>query len=209
MENQTETVWVKDGAHCDFSVDNTPKLDGRDFAPEGVVSLHYIPECAEPIWSFNSTFFHGNTRASDVEKIEILTHHSGLQNSTSFDRIPECYFNVLTNYTDIASIYTASNPSNEAIHWLLADASGNSDCEKVTTRFTERFALVTINFAMTENATLIKDKSDQCDWPWLQCNAMGNVIQLKLRDRLLTGTVPNELALLAHLVEISVCKYIA
>ena len=55
------------------------------------------------------------------------SHKKGL---VQFQRIPDCFFDKLSKYlNDTSTIYTGTDPQNNAIDWLMRDGSGYSSCD--------------------------------------------------------------------------------
>ena len=132
-----------------------------------------------------------------------------------FQRILDCFLLKLSPYTDNTTIYTGTEPQNEAIDWLMEDSSGDSACEYET--FVERYALAVINFAApidmaltnpayneTSSEKLIRDSlwienDRQCAWSNVACQN-GLVLGLDLGSaglgNKISGTIATEIGLL-------------
>jgi hypothetical protein len=191
MVNKVETVMVKDGANCTLVVRNTTTASSNIATDDA-------------IWFINYTIFDGEKNAIESEKVEIVTQQSNEKENAAFTKIPKCYSRKLDGNVDIKTIYTASDPSNEAIDWLVEDDPDGSKCEDEF--FIDRFALSTIVFAMKGKDILIK-KEDQCTWPSIICTG-GQVTKIKMQSKYLQGAIPNELMLLTNLEELKMCKWI-
>lgn len=193
MASHAETVMVEDGASCSLVVRNTTSIKG-EISDLSNYELSPATESdivnPDPIWLVNYTIFHENRN----EKIKILTQHSFISRVESFRRTPNCYLRKLEDHVDLGSIYTASKPSNEAIHWLKGDGTGNSDCEGEN--FLERYALSTMFIGM--NASELMSTDRQCTWPAITCRE-GQVIAMQLQESELMGDIPSEIGLLSSL----------
>ena len=205
MINKTETVMVADGADCKMRVKNVTSevLD---------------------IWYVNYTVFHGNEKSIDSDPIVMVQGNSFEEEFSFFQRIRECFFVKLNDYVDKTTIYTSTEPTNQAIDWLMDDSFGFSNCEDE--HFIERYALTAINFAApsfsgnsTDNVTEIEIETDdqglwintgrQCVWQTVACTD-GVVTELDLGDLsglLLSGTIATEIGLLKNLTTIDMSKY--
>ena len=192
MIDKSQTAMVQDGATCTVVIRNST-TDISIFTDD-------------PIWLIDYTIHHGETNETEDANLEILTSHSYKEGSVTFQRIPKCFFDKLRihNYSNLMLIYT-----DEAIKWLLKDNTGNSRCED--SNFIERYALVSMNFAMnttkTETSKAFIRGGDQCSWLSITCNE-GKVTEIKVRDAGLLGPIPRELALLSSLEALQLCKYI-
>ena len=175
------------------------------------------------IYYVNYTVFHGDTASIDANPIIITDGNSYNQEMSSFHRIRECFFDQLSNYADMTSVYSGNGPQQEAIKWLMDDRLEYSTC--VDNFFIERYALAVINFAapIDNNGNeslvtrqrhlrpggLIEDSNHlwisalrQCEWETVTC-LDGSVTTLDLGYRSLSGTVASEIGLLTNLKEIS------
>jgi hypothetical protein len=190
MVSNAETVMVEDGANCSLEIRNT--TTDRNFATD------------DPIWLVNYTLFHGSKSEVGHEYVEILSQHSFEKDIVGFRRIPDCYFRKLENHTDIGSIYTHTHQlsSNRAIDWLLKDELGISECEDED--FIERYALVTMSFAMNGTTEFMSQRK-QCTWPSITCSG-GQVDTIKVVDGGLVGDIPSEINLLQGLKELQLCE---
>ena len=111
----------------------------------------------------------------------------------NFQRIPNCFLDMLSEYVTTTTVYTNTEPSNKAIDWMMKDTTGNSQCDDPF--FIERYALVAVLFSggATDSLQEIDDVSNnllgepllstkrQCVWPQVTCSA-GSVISLSFRD---------------------------
>jgi len=114
MTNKSETVWIEDGADCIVTARNASNKD--------TTSILYWAN--NPIWHVNYTVFH-----EENNTIEIIQANSGTQESSSFYRIPVCYFNMLSNYMNTTEIYDDNGHSTEALKWMSDDSTENSNCQ--------------------------------------------------------------------------------
>ena len=179
MEHGNQTVMVEDGANCTLNVRNTD----------------------DPTWFINYTLYHGDIQN---ERIEILTQQSKEKGKQEFKRYPNCYFEKLKDVSiDITSIYTASEPSYEAIRWLVEQDPNGSACQEEF--FIQRYALAIISYNMS-GEDILQDKTSQCTWPSITCNN-GEVIQIDMRQKSLQGRIPTELSLLTSLEELDLSKW--
>merc|ERR1712194_168432 len=130
MQNQTETVMVKEGRdsppRCKISVSNSTN--------------DYAKWSNDPIWWVNYTVYDGNNTTN-----EIVSGDSGYQQSIDFHRIPNCYFDELEDWIKPSTAYVANNTATKSLQWLVNDSSGHSHCDD--TFLIERFALSAMNFA--------------------------------------------------------------
>jgi len=181
MANYSETVLVMDGANCTLEVQNATGMETA-----GLVST-------DPIWIVDYTIFHGYPMLPE-EPVEILTHQNRDSEVVSFGRIPDCYFRKLHNFTDIKHMYPGAGPRNEAVEWLLKDASRNSDCEGQF--FIERYKLVKVMLAL--NLMEYISEMFHCLWKGLSCND-SFVTEIYVSSIGPLGTVPTEIGLLTGL----------
>ena len=192
MTNKTETVMVDDGADCTMTVKN---------ATSGSI----------PIWYVNYTVFHGDKESIDSDPIVMIQGDSLEEEVYHFQRIRECFIVKIDDYVDKTTIYTGTDPSNQAIDWLMDDSLGFSNCED--DQFIERYALAVINFAapiFSENQTegLWITTERQCVWRNVAC-IDGRVTELDLGSLsgiILEGTVATEIGLLQNLAKIDMSK---
>jgi len=195
MKYNTETFWIEDGAACSVGIGNSTS----DPIPGTKNVDLYSFYCDEPIWFVNYTIFHGPKHPSESDQIEIVTKHSSENDWVDFTRVPECYFSKLGKYVDVTSIYSASNPSYDVIHWLLNDDNNDELLQCENQLFIERFALATVVFQMNGNVTKLDNDDLQCSWLWIDCSDLGQVDVMNLQSSSLKGEIPNELILLANL----------
>jgi len=199
MENETETVMVGDGADCILSIKNVTS---------GGVDINYV----------NYTVFHGDESSIDNDPIIMMEADSYIDGIIHFQRILDCFLLKLSPYTDNTTIYTGTEPQNEAIDWLMEDSSGDSACEYET--FVERYALAVINFAAPINMSLTNaaynetssekllsdslwiENDRQCAWFNVACQN-GLVLDLDLGSaglgNKISGTIATEIGLLKNL----------
>jgi hypothetical protein len=104
-----------------------------------------------------------------------------------------------------AALRTASSPQNKALIWLSNNAGLNSysNATKI-----QRYALATLFYSTNENSWYSKanwtSNTLECDWEHVNCNYNGSIETLDLLGNGLVGTIPNELALLSNLSELSI-----
>ncbi len=192
MIKKSETVTVDDGANCTLEVRNATTSDvniARD----------------DPIWLVDYTLFHGDENDNDRQPVPILTQQSSQMDVVHFKRIPNSCLETLGHHIDIPSIYTDSDPSNEAIKWLVKVDTENSQCEDEF--FLDRFALSTIIFALEGNH-ILNEKKEQCTWPSIICRD-GQVTQINMQSSSLEGRIPTELELLEKLEVLKMCKFVS
>jgi hypothetical protein len=171
MVDNSETVMVKDGTNCKLLLRNTTSFN----AP--------APAFDDPIWLINYTIFHGENNNKEVESI---SQPSWENNIAVFKRIPQCYFRKFGNYTDIASLYPAIGPSNEAVDWMVEVDPENLLCEEHM--FMERYVLTNF-FAMNGTERFI-NKEHQCRWKPIICSN-GQVKTINLEETGLRGYIPS------------------
>eukprot|EP00536_Pseudo-nitzschia_multiseries_P007045 jgi/Psemu1/65849/estExt_Genemark1.C_1570041 len=185
MSDHSEVIMVEDGDWCRITVTNTTStLQSWD---------------NDPIWWINYTVYHGNNT-----KNAIITGYSGNEESVTFQRIPQCFFVTLADYTDVETAYSASDPTAKAISWLANDPSGYSSC--VDEFLVERYALSAVNFAAPiisdpntrEESQLWIMNQQQCRWENTACNE-GSVEALTVRSLNLDGTIAPTVGLLTSL----------
>jgi hypothetical protein len=161
-KNQTETIMVNDGADCIMTIRNDRSR-------------------TDPTWYADYTILHGNTKSVGSNSIVVAQSSSAKESTYNFKRIPDCYFDKLSDYIDSSTVYTGIgyDPTAEAIDWLMKDALGNSLCEN--SFLPERYALAVIYFAAPSNSpdySLIST-TRQCVWPSIRCDE-GTVIRLDM-----------------------------
>jgi hypothetical protein len=104
-----------------------------------------------------------------------------------------------------AALRTASSPQNKALIWLSNNIGLNSysNATKI-----QRYALATLFYSTNGNSWYSKanwtTNRVECDWEHVDCNYNGSIEMLDLFGNDLVGTIPNELALLSNLGELSV-----
>ena len=199
MENQTETVWVDDGAECNFKVINSTHMIQED-TDTAKFYQSFGNHCQEPIWYLSYTIFHGS-------QLEILTQSNNQLEYSTFKRIPECYLaNLKHHVVDLGALYEPSSSLSKAIDWLGMDDSGYSDCANEF--FVERFALASMAFATMEKPdTTLEIKESHCVFPGIECNSNGSVKKIDMPKKELKGAIPRELALLTNLEQLLLCEY--
>jgi hypothetical protein len=181
VNSSAEVVMVEDGANCILDVRNT------------TTNINVVTDV--PIWLVDYTLFHGSKIGTGNESVEILSHQSYKEDIVAFRRIPDCYFRKLKHHTNTSSIYTHSGlSSNKAIDWLLKDESGNSECGDEN--FIERYALVTMNFAMNQKK--------QCTWPAVTCS--GGQVDTINADNNKISSIPPEIGILTSLQTLSLSE---
>jgi len=126
MNGAAETLMVEDGARCRISLSNTTNPDE-----------HWDND---PIWWVNYTVYHGNDTTN-----EIISANSAETELSSFHRIPDCYFDMFSDFIDLSTAYSSDTDSTWALDWLVNDDSGYSSCDDGF--LIERFALAALNFA--------------------------------------------------------------
>eukprot|EP00531_Pseudo-nitzschia_arenysensis_P000398 CAMPEP_0116156516 /NCGR_PEP_ID=MMETSP0329-20121206/22873_1 /TAXON_ID=697910 /ORGANISM="Pseudo-nitzschia arenysensis, Strain B593" /LENGTH=1018 /DNA_ID=CAMNT_0003653603 /DNA_START=73 /DNA_END=3129 /DNA_ORIENTATION=- len=185
MKFARETVYVSDGADCEVTVKNNTG---------GPLDIQYV----------NYTVYHGNETQVDTDRIVMFNADSFTESVHKFRRIPECYFEKLSEFVDNTTIYTGDSPSNKAVDWLLQDSEGFSNCQYDS--FIERYALAAINYGapnIAESSTdgLWLSKQRHCVWQNVEC-VDDFVTQLDLGstdDLLLSGTIATEIGLLKNI----------
>jgi hypothetical protein len=188
MATKSETVMVADGADCSLRIKNTTS---------GPVDIWYV----------NYTVFHGDKTSIESDPIVIVQTDSSEQVISHFRRIDDCIFTKLSDYIDISSIYTGTNPENDAIEWLMEDSTGYCSCDDEF--FIECFALSVVNFAApmnetyngTQNEGLWITRERPCLWEYVEC-IEGSVFDLDLGSLGLSGTISSSIGLLSSLKNI-------
>lgn len=191
MISKSQKIMVEDGASCTLVVRNSTTV------------VDFITD--DPIWLIDYTVFHERVNGNDSERVEVLTSNSAHTETMNFNIIQECYFRKLRNHTDLTSIYTnpTESHSTEAIRWLLKDNIGISSCEDST--FIERYALVSMSFAMNGTKYGFIGRGKQCTWLSVTCGS-GEVVEIKMKDAGLHGPIPSELGLLSSIGTLQLCK---
>mmetsp|Transcript_86 Transcript_86/g.200 ORF Transcript_86/g.200 Transcript_86/m.200 type:complete len:932 (-) Transcript_86:518-3313(-) len=194
MEGGSETVMVEDGAICKLTVRNSG-IDADDFDDEDLDRIGARIAEADPIWIVDYSI-HQRPYDDDAvaEPIEVLRHESSQNEVQTFRKIPECYFQKLNDYVDAAFMYSGSEPSNQAINWLLREDENGSKCNEEF--FEERFALATL-ISVGGDDVLIENEN-QCTWPTVTCSG-GKVTQIDVSSKNLTGRIPTEMMMLTAL----------
>lgn len=185
MKFATETVYVSDGADCELTVKNTTG---------GPLEIQYV----------NYTVYHGDKESITTNPIVMFNADSFVESVHEFRRIPECYFDKLSKFVEVPTIYTGNSPSNKAVEWLLQDSEGFSNCQYDS--FLERYALAAINYGAPNIADSSTDglwlsEERHCVWANVEC-VDDFVTQLDLgstEDLLLSGTIATEIGLLKHI----------
>jgi hypothetical protein len=191
MANKSETVMVADGTDCSLRIKNA--TSGPAY-----------------IWYVNYTVFHGDKISIESDPIVIVQTNSYEREVSYFRKIEDCVLTKLSEYIDISSVYTGTNPENEAIKWLMEDSSGYCSCDDEF--FIECFALSVINFAAPMNVTYNGTQNDGlwitrervCLWKYVEC-IEGSVFNLDLGSLGLSGTISTSIGLLTslHNIELS------
>jgi hypothetical protein len=161
MENATETVMVNDGADCSMTIRNDSGFD--------------------PIWYADYTILYGDEKSTESNSIVVAQSSSAKESTYDFKRIPECYFDKLSEYIDNSTVYAGIDydPTAKAIDWLMNDGSEDPICED--SFFHERYALAVISFAapsISSSYSLI-NTTRQCVWSSIICDE-GTVISLDM-----------------------------
>mmetsp|Transcript_13568 Transcript_13568/g.38164 ORF Transcript_13568/g.38164 Transcript_13568/m.38164 type:complete len:1360 (-) Transcript_13568:377-4456(-) len=189
MRNQTETVFVNDGASCRMTVTNRTRSEEAIYDP--------------PIWYFDITMFLGSN--GDSSNMRILETNTGEQGSASFEilSIPTCMIEKLSGYTNMTTIYIDNRHSFEAVRWMIEESAGNAEC--YSDFLTEIFALSVLNFGAPVSGG--KDSSwieanTLCQWAAIECNNDDTLSSLKLSSSSLSGTVSTSIGLLTSLTTI-------
>ena len=200
MKFESQTVNVTDGAECTMTVRNTTG---------GLADIQFV----------KYTIYHGDEKSIEANPIVMLQEDSSVEGIRSFRRIPECYFSKLGEYVDTTTIYSGTEPSNQAIQWLMEDSKGFSNCEY--DNFIERYALAVLNYAAPIFASSDETDEDgsstelwinperQCVWRNVLC-VDGHVTEIDLGTTSgfnISGTIPTELGLLDKLHYVDLSKY--
>ena len=185
--NGRETVMVEDGANCTLVVRKS-KINSDS-------TMRMISK-VDPIWIVDYSTYHGKNILTENDRIEILGQLSSQNGTKTFGRIPECYFQKLTEHINPTSIYTGSEPSNKAIKWLMQEDNPIFKCED--DNFEERFALaVLISNSDVPDEMFVKNDS-QCTWQMVTCSG-GVVSKLNVASKGLDSVIPTELSILSAL----------
>jgi hypothetical protein len=113
MENQTETIMVNDGADCTMTIRNaTSSID-------------------DSIWYADYAILHGDKESIESNSIVVAKSSSARESTNDFKRIPERYFDKLSDHIDNSTVYAGIDydPTAKAIDWLMNDELENSKCE--------------------------------------------------------------------------------
>jgi len=195
MENQNETVMVSDGADCEIHIKNATSFNS-DWSDD-------------PLWYVNYTVYlgHEGMMTNSTSETLILQEYSYDNSVVSFDIIPKCYFEKLSDHIDRMNVHMGNNPSSKAINWLMRDESEESDCKLEA--FLTRYILSVLNFAapidpsISLNGLWIQEK-EISRWPNILC--IGDLapkklgyFQLDLSDLGISGYIATEIGLLSNL----------
>ncbi len=186
MVNKTETFMVADGANCILLLRN--RTIGNT-----------------PIFFAEYEIYHGDKESIENDPILMTQGNSFMESVTYFQKIEECFLAKLGEHIDRRTVYTASEPANKAIRWLMKD-SKYSSCER--SDFLERFALTAVNFA----APVESEANDQGLWItagrhciWQAVGCTGSVVT-ELNYRALSGnfsgSIASEIGILRNLTAI-------
>ena len=174
MEDKTETIMVNDGADCTITIRNV--TDGYD-----------------AIWYVSYTIFHGDKGSVENNPIVLQQNSSNEVSDSNFRRIPDCFFDRLSDHIENSTVYTGIDydPTAKAIDWLMNDESKQSMCGD--SFFLERYALAVVSFATlsanSDNTTFINEKR-QCVWPTINCEN-GAVVEMDLgKQYMCTCSIP-------------------
>jgi hypothetical protein len=111
--------------------------------------------------------------------------------SSSDERIALVYF-----LEDIYGVEFGdpSSPANFAVDWLVGESGGI----KLDSKLAQRFALVTLDYALDANSMLNWSTEDQeaCLWEGVSCNKDDFVSELRFGGLALSGTIPPEISIL-------------
>jgi len=201
MVGGTETVMVPDGAACTITVRNST-------GPEaGVITANTN--------FVTYTVYHGDTQSTEAEPIVVFQGDSSETATSSFQRVPECFFAQLNEYVNVTTIYTSNGPSNKAIDWLVKDLPEHSKCERKF--FLQRYALATTYFAAPGGSRpraydsssgdaaavvpWINAAERECAWPNVVC-IDGFVTELGVQHLKPSGTIATEIGLLKNLTRL-------
>jgi hypothetical protein len=163
MEKQTETIMVNDDADCSMTIRNATRSK-------------------DPIWYVNYTIFHGDKKSVKSNPIVILQDFSNERTSAYFKKIPNCYFDKLSDHIiDNSTVYMGIDydPTAKAIAWLTNDGPEDPICED--SFFLERYALSVISFSSSSDNSedMWINKTRQCVWSSIICDN-GAVVKLNL-----------------------------
>jgi len=180
MIKQMETVQVRDGADCKMSVRRGETFKG----------VHY-------------TIYHGEDSSIQMEQGSTILdrnedpYAAKIADETyevNFKRVPECYFQKLSNHMDHLTMYTGASSGHHAINWLMNDAFRYSECEDPY--FTQRYAAsIVVSGGLVQGFSNLSYER-QCMWPEVIC-AEGSIVGLTMSG--LTGIIPTQLGILTGL----------
>ena len=203
MVNNSETVWVNDGANCIVTAGNFSNYNGQlVFDDRETVDDDAFQRVTNiiPGWLIDYTIFHGEK--DDDNKLEILSQRSWEQETSTFKRMPECYLRKLGSYTDVASIYKGIGQPDEVVEWLVEIDTDNSMCENED-KFDERYKISRVFYAF--NLETFTKRENQCTWPEIICD-QGQVDVIELVGKNISGSIPNEIYWIKNLTKIRLGK---
>jgi len=196
MENQSEVIKVNDGAECTIRIENTtssnPSFDD------------------DPVWFVNYTIFDGVPQSIEDNPTRIRQEFTFDNGVVSFEKIPECYFDILSEHIDYKTIYEKKNPSSEAINLIVDENSRSTSCSPY---LMERYALYAMNFAAPtfsyivtgEMSELWIEQDRPCTWQNIMCSGQADassifdLLDLDLSGLQLNGYIATEIGLLYNL----------
>ena len=196
MENQSEVIKVNDGAECTIRIENTtssnPSFDD------------------DPVWFVNYTIFDGVPQSIEDNPTRIRQDFTFDNGVVSFEKIPECYFDILSEHIDYKTIYGKKNPSSEAINLIVDENSRSTSCSPY---LMERYALYAMNFAAPTLSYLIFrqrtelwiEQDRPCTWQHILCSgqvdasSIFDLLDLDLSGLQLSGYIATEIGLLYNL----------
>jgi hypothetical protein len=183
MKSQSETVKVNDGADCEIRIDNNAGT-----AP-GFTDL------PTPIWYVDYTVYNGD---GDQNSPILVEGFSKDNSSASFELIPSCEVKALSDHIPHdTSLQSLSNPSSEAIDWMLKRDESKSGCRE---NLVELFALSVLNFAAPGSPQRLWIENGRlCSWESIWCN-VDDLFRLDLPGLGLSGPIATEIGLLSNLV---------
>ena len=184
MEDNSETVMVRDGAECTLEIENTPNWD-------------------ESIWYFNYTIYHDKDMQVKIDK-----GFSFEEGTKQFMRIQDCFLDTIFGYDyDFQNINYGD--LIRKFNWNVEHDVGNQPCSSDFSK--ERYALSIMNMPMTNLTSNVSDDSElwmnddmHCMWPSVECS-QGFVVGLDLTavEGLGSGEsgfiIPNEIGILTNL----------
>jgi hypothetical protein len=200
MEKQTETVMVPDGASCEIQITNATSSHPQWDNP--------------PTWYVNYTVYHGDFEEIAENPTQILQEFSHTTSISSFERMPGCYFDKLSEHIDRTNVYKANDLSSKAIDWLQRDKSDGSNCKFEL--FVSRYALSVLNFAAPKLRSGLENElwinyDNQCTWPNIICagqtdSSLSDFFYLDISSLVLSGYIATEIGLMENLLEYDACK---